>query len=79
MTREWKTVKLGDVCKIQSGGTPSKNKREYWENGTIKWLSSTVCKDKKLTNEVTDYITELGLKNSSAKIFKKDFLLYKTI
>ena len=26
---EWKMVRLGDVCEIQSGGTPSKSKAEY--------------------------------------------------
>lgn len=70
---EWKT--LGEVCTIQSGGTPSKNKSEYWDDGTIKWLGSTVCKNKKSVEEVTDYITEKGLKNSSAKLFKQETTL----
>ena len=26
---EWKTVRLGDMCEIQSSGTPSKSKAEY--------------------------------------------------
>lgn len=71
----WEKVKLGDICEVQSGGTPSKQKKEYWENGSIKWLGSTVCKDVRLTNEVTDYITEIGLQNSSAKIFKENTTL----
>ena len=71
----WEKVKLGDICEVQSGGTPSKPKKEYWENGSIKWLGSTVCKDVRLTNEVTDYITEIGLQNSSAKIFKENTTL----
>lgn len=54
-----------------AGGTPSKTKKEYWENGTIKWLGSTICKNKKNVDEVTGYITELGLKNSAAKIMKE--------
>jgi len=70
---EWKT--LGEVCEIKSGGTPSKNKLEYWNNGTIKWLGSTVCKNKKTVDEITAYITEEGLKNSSAKLLKKETTL----
>ena len=70
---EWKT--LGEVCHIQSGGTPSKNKTEYWNGGTIKWLGSTVCKNKKRVDEITNFITELGFKNSSAKLFKKETTL----
>ena len=63
-------VKLDDICKITAGGTPSKTHSEYWEDGTIKWLGSTVCENKKGISEVTNYITELGLSKSSAKLLK---------
>lgn len=63
--------RLGDVCNVQSGGTPSKKESEYWNGGTIPWLASTVCKNKKSVEEVTNYITEKGLKNSSAKMMKE--------
>lgn len=61
---QWKT--LGEVCKITSGGTPSTNEKLYWENGSIPWLKSEVCKDSYLSSAKT-FITELGLNNSSAK------------
>ena len=70
---EW--MALGEICEVQSGGTPKKNKSEYWDKGTIKWLGSTVCKNKKTVEEVTDFITEKGLKNSSTKLFKKETTL----
>ncbi len=63
--------KLGEVCKIISGGTPSKTKFEYWYGGKIKWLGSTVCQNKKTVSSVTNHITEEGLKNSSAKLLGK--------
>ena len=59
---------LGDICNVTAGGTPSKKNREYWDKGTIKWLSSTVCKNKKTVDEITDYITPKGIAESSAKI-----------
>ena len=59
---------LGDICNVTAGGTPSKKNREYWDKGTIKWLSSTVCKNKKTVDEITDYITQKGIAESSAKI-----------
>ena len=58
---------LGDVCTVVSGGTPSKKNSDYW-NGTIKWLGSTVCKNQKTVDEITDYITEAGVAKSSTKI-----------
>ena len=36
--KNWKLYPIGTVCNVQSGGTPSKNKKEYWSDGTIKWL-----------------------------------------
>lgn len=68
---KYSMIKLGEVCNIMSGGTPSKIKKEYWNNGTIKWLGSSVCKNRKFVDEVTGYITELGLQKSSAKLMKE--------
>jgi hypothetical protein len=33
-------VKIGDIFKTLSGGTPSKSKAEYYDGGTIPWLGS---------------------------------------
>lgn len=68
-------VKLGDVCIIQSGGTPSRSNLNYWKNGTISWVKISDIKDKYL-NFTEEYITYEGLKNSSAKIFSKGTILY---
>jgi type I restriction enzyme S subunit len=36
---EWNISSLGDVVNFSSGGTPSKERPEYW-NGTIPWISA---------------------------------------
>ena len=36
---DWKQTKLGDSCNCILGGTPSRNKSEYW-NGSIPWINS---------------------------------------
>ena len=64
---EWKT--LGEVANISSGGTPSKTNDSYWLNGDIPWLKSEVCKNC-IVDESKTFITNLGLKNSSAKFLK---------
>ncbi len=61
-------VELGEVCSVQSGGTPKRNVEKYW-NGNIPWLGSAICKDKEVY-EAKEFITEKGLKDSSAKLFK---------
>lgn len=64
----WPMVKLGEVCETSSGGTPNKNKIEYWENGKIPWLKSGEVSQGYIY-KVEEKITEKGLKESSAKIF----------
>ena len=68
-------MKLSDICLIQSGGTPSRSKLEYWNNGNIPWVKISDMKGKYLTH-TEEAITELGLNSSSAKLFKKGTLLY---
>jgi len=63
---EWK--KLGEVAiKISSGGTPKTGVREYYENGNIPWLRTQEVNFCEIYDTEIK-ITELGLKNSSAKI-----------
>ena len=64
---KYKMVKLGDVVKTTSGGTPSKAHPEYYENGTIPWLTSGEVNAGIITS-VKNHITDIGMKNSSAKM-----------
>ena len=74
MREGWEYKKLGDIFAIAAGGTPSRNKKEYW-NGDIPWVKIKDIRGK-YVNYVEEYITEQGLKNSSAKMFCKGTLLY---
>lgn len=66
-------VKLGDIFEIGSGGTPSKSHPEYY-GGDIPWVKTGDLKSEYLY-EVEDFITEKGLKNSSAKLYEPDTVL----
>ena len=68
-------AKLGDICTIQSGGTPSRHNKIYWQNGTIHWVKISDIKDKHL-HTTEEFISEFGLENSSAKIFPAGTILY---
>lgn len=70
----WNWVKLSDISQIESGGTPSRGEKKYW-NGTIPWLKIGDLNSKYVTNS-SEFITELGLNNSSARVFKKGTILY---
>lgn len=65
----WVWVKIEDVADTTSGGTPLRSKLEYF-GGDIHWIKSGELRDN-IINDSDEKITELGLKESSAKIFKK--------
>lgn len=71
----WCWVKLDNITRITSGGTPSRGNPLFWENGNIPWVKICDISGKYLET-TEEKITQLGLENSSAKIFKKGTLLY---
>ena len=67
-----------DVCKMKHcgelicGGTPSTNRDDYW-GGDIPWIQSGKVHFKKITiDDVDKFITELGFRESSTKMVRKD-------
>lgn len=71
----WKEVKLGDVAKVTSGGTPLRSVAEYW-NGNVPWVKTAQIQNSHIAlSQVDEYITELGVSESSAKIIPAGTLL----
>lgn len=68
-------IRLGDLCIINSGGTPKRNNESYWKNGDIPWVKISDLKNG-VVESTEEFITVDGLKNSSAKIFPQGALLY---
>lgn len=62
----WSIKKMPEVVTWSSGGTPKATEKSYYENGTIPWLVIGDLNDG-IVNSSASKITELGLKNSSAK------------
>ena len=67
--KSWSVGKLGDKLKTVLGGTPSKAKPEYWE-GSVPWINSGAINDFPVMS-FSETISELGLKNSAAKLMPK--------
>jgi len=65
----WRVESLGNVCKCLLGGTPSRNKEDYW-NGDIAWINSGEVNEFRITKP-SEYITEEGLKNSATKLLPR--------
>ena len=71
---EWEIVKLGDNCRIITGGTPRTGVKEFWNPKEIPWMSSGEI-NKKILNETEEMISCIGLENSSAKWVKQNSVL----
>jgi type I restriction enzyme S subunit len=69
----WNIYKMEEVCDLKTGGTPSKSHPEYF-GGNIKWIVSGDV-NKEFIYDVEGRITELGLKNSNARILPIDSVL----
>ena len=71
---DYPMIKIGDLFTTSSGGTPKAKEQKYYENGTIPWIRSGEV-DGKFVLESEIKITELGLKESSAKLFPINSIL----
>ena len=74
LNASYEMKKIGDVYNTASGGTPLSSKKEYYENGKIPWINSGEVSKKEI-NFADNLITELGLNNSSAKLFPQGTVL----
>lgn len=70
----WALVRLGNVCKTMTGGTPSRKIARYF-NGTIPWLKSGELENNMHINSAEEHITQNALESSSARIIPKGTLL----
>ncbi len=69
----WVWTTIGNIADTTSGGTPSRSHIEYY-GGSIPWVKSGELNDD-LISETEEQISELGLRNSSAKVFSKGTVL----
>ena len=71
--KHWQMKPLKCLCSFSGGGTPPKDKLEYW-NGDIPWVSPKDMKSFWIENSI-DKVTNLGVEQSSTKIVKTGSLL----
>lgn len=73
--KDFKIKTVSEFCaETKSGSTPSRTNNEYWENGTISWVKSGEVHNN-ITLQTEEYITPLGLSESSTKLLPKDTVL----
>ena len=66
--KDWSVQSIEEfVDDMKNGGTPKRGESDYWDNGTVPWLKTGEINNNIIIKS-EEHITELGLKNSSAKL-----------
>jgi len=68
---------INDLVKISGGATPLKANKDYWENGSIPWLSSQEI-GLRFVSEGTYTITELAITENTTRMVEKGTVLMVT-
>lgn len=69
----WLRIALGDLGEWRGGGTPSKNRPDFWE-GTIPWVSPKDMKLLQISDSI-DHISSTAVNESTAKMIPENSLL----
>jgi type I restriction enzyme S subunit len=69
----WAWVRLGDIARLESGHTPSRNHPEYWD-GDIAWVGIKDAREHHggVINDTSQHVTQAGLDNSAARLLPAD-------
>lgn len=71
--KDYPIFKISEISNVGSGGTPSRSRKDYY-NGKIPWIKTgEVVND--IIYDTEEKITQEAIKNSSAKVYKKDSLI----
>jgi type I restriction enzyme S subunit len=76
---DWRMSRLGEVCEVVGGGTPSTKKREFWD-GDIPWATPTDITSlaSNTIDKTEKEITQEGLTQSAAKLMPVGSILLTT-
>jgi len=79
LPKDWRWVRLGEVCEIVGGGTPRRNDPKFW-GGDIVWLTPRELPTDSITEvyESDIKITEEGLRSSSARPLPPGTVVYSS-
>src|SRR5947207_3933723 len=73
MNALWRRAKIGELCQIRGGGTPSKAVKRYWQ-GDIPWVSPKDMKSDVVSDSI-DHISREAIEGSAASLIPKGSVL----
>jgi len=70
----WAIWKLSHIAFVGNGSTPNRDNAEYWEDGTIPWLNSSVVNQEEVT-AADQFVTEAALRECHLPLVKPGSVL----
>ncbi|WP_438452464.1 restriction endonuclease subunit S [Streptomyces asiaticus] len=70
----WVAMRIGDIAKVGSGATPHRSRPEYYEGGTIPWVTSSLA-NRPFIDTAEQFITERALRETAVKLHPPGTLL----
>lgn len=70
----WRWAKVEELAKVGTGATPLRSEAKYWNGGKIPWITSGALNELAV-HEAKEFITELAVKETNAKVFSAGALL----
>lgn len=72
----WKTVKLGDVCRIVNGSTPSRTESRFWEDGDVSWFTIDDMREQgRDIFSTAQHVTQTAVEEKKAKLIPENSVL----
>jgi type I restriction enzyme S subunit len=77
LPKRWARSPLGEIGEWRGGGTPSKSVPEFWQNGTVPWVSPKDMKSDVIHDSV-DHISAAAVKKSATQLISAQSVLIVT-
>lgn len=74
LPENWTWATIGQIAKVDTGATPLRSNKKYYESGTIPWVTSSAV-NKPFVTQADEHITENAIKETRTKIFPPHTLL----
>lgn len=71
---QWEVWKLGHLAVIGNGSTPSRDNPDYWANGTIAWLTSSVVNQEEVS-DADQFVTATAFQDCHLPLVKPGSVL----
>ncbi len=70
----WQVLRIRDMAQVGSGATPLRSRQDYYEDGTVPWVTSSLLNNP-FIDKSEQYITERALAETAVKLWPAGTLL----